>query len=159
FWSWSQTPHGFAKGLLVSGKKRVSTPYVFHSPISNTPSPIAEITVGTVHVTIPPPDDPLPLKKPTDRKTIPFGLLSARATPAASSPETTATTSIPRPTIRMTVLLTPPAPPLRIRDGARSPHPRAPRTRSAQSPRDRRSGCAPRPTSCRTAWRARAPRA
>src|SRR6266478_8302320 len=46
-----------------------------------------------------------------------------------------------------------------LRDGSRSPRPRAPRTPFGRSPRDTRSGCAPRPTSCRTAWRARAPRA
>src|SRR6266581_375218 len=88
----------------------VGEPNVFHSPVSNEPSAIAELTVGTSHVTVSELAELLPLNHPAARKTIPFGLLSARASPAASSAASTATTSIPRPTIRMSLLLTPSTP-------------------------------------------------
>src|SRR5438445_1304811 len=85
-------------------------PNVFHSPVSNEPSAIAEVTVGISHVMPELLVWLLPLNHPTARKTIPFGLLSARAAPAASSAASTATASIPRPTIRMSLLLTPSTP-------------------------------------------------
>src|SRR5437016_3003505 len=117
-------------------------PNVFHSPVSNEPSAIAEVTVGISHVMPELLVWLLPLNHPAARKTIPFGLLSARAAPAASSAASTATTSIPRPTIRMSLLLTPSTPtPAHVRDGSRSPHPRVPRTPFGRSPRDTRSGC------------------
>src|SRR6184192_580590 len=86
-------------------------PNVFHSPVSNEPSAIAEATVGISHVMPSVLVWLLPLNHPAARKAIPFGLLSARAAPAASSAASTATTSIPRPTIRMSLL---PLPPLRL---------------------------------------------
>src|SRR5438552_6271906 len=86
----------------------VLKPKVFHSPSSNTPSPIAVVTVGISHWMLSRVMFPLPLNHPTARKAIPFGLLSARATPAASSPASTTTNSIPRPTIRMSLLPLPP---------------------------------------------------
>src|SRR5207247_1803686 len=64
----------------------VSKPKVFHSPSSNTPSPIAVFTVGISHWMLSRVMFPLPLNHPTARKAIPFGLLSARATPAAIRP-------------------------------------------------------------------------
>src|SRR6266702_1883713 len=85
-------------------------PNVFHSPVSNEPSAIAEATVGISHVMPSALVWLLPLNHPAARKAIPFGLLSARAAPAASSAASTATTSIPRPTIRMSLLLTPSTP-------------------------------------------------
>src|SRR5437867_4837065 len=90
----------------------VSKPKVFHSPTSNTPSAIALLTVGMSHWMLVRVMFPLPLNHPTARKTIPFGLLSARAAPAASKRASTATIIIPRPTIRMILLLAPPPRPL-----------------------------------------------
>src|SRR2546428_11947700 len=133
-------------------------PDVFHGPVSKEPAAIAEVTVGISHVRPELLVGLLPLNHPTARKTIPFGLLSARAAPAASSAASTATTSIPRPTIRLSLLLTPSTPkPAHLRGGSPSPHPSAPRPPLARSPRDTRRGRAHRPTSCRTAWRARPP--
>src|SRR5438093_12746675 len=85
-------------------------PNVCQSPVSNEPSASAELTVGTSHVTVLELVELMPWNHPTARKAIPFGLLSARASPAASSAASTATISISRPTIRMSLLLTPSTP-------------------------------------------------
>src|SRR5579862_3641515 len=126
FCSSSHPPQGFANGPLMSGKYNVGTPNVFHRPIANEPSAIADVVVGISHVMLLFEIEPLPLNQPTARNAMPFGLLSALAAPATSVAASSVTTSVPRPMIPNSLHPAPPAPtPARIRGGSRSPELRA----------------------------------
>src|SRR5581483_5513937 len=112
--SCSQPPHGSPKGLFVSGKDSVCWPKVFQSPVEKTPSEIAELVFGISHVIWPLEIVDRPWNQPAVRKTR-SSWKNAAAGAAQSPRATTAPSTDPAFTFRMTLL---PAP-LRIRDDSR----------------------------------------
>src|SRR5437870_13917183 len=122
---------------------------------------MAPLTFGISHLMSPAEISAFPLNQPTARNDMPLGLLSPRAGTASPRTISAATAVLPAGlhlVILMTLLPTPPAPtPARVRVDQPPARPKAPPAASARSPRRTRSGCAPRPSSCRCAWRAPAP--